>query len=130
MNFVAGMLLLARLPHGLTAEGVRISKNDGSGLVELPASASVAAMDPSHAALTQNSSDAASVEQNTGSSTKNNQEGPVVYRTISETEAMLVETDVFAMMMTLSDKDEKFAMASLWCPGVPKMKMRVYQMDR
>ena len=117
MNFVAAMLILARLPIELTGYVVNILRKDGS-ILELPSQIPTATIDLPHESADKNSNICISEKR----------EKSTHY--LSEEEALAVETDVFAMMMTLSDKDEKFGMSTLWCPSVPKMKLRVYQMDR
>jgi len=41
-----------------------------------------------------------------------------------------IEEDVFDMMILLSNKDSKLSMCGLWQSDTPKMKLRVYQMDK
>jgi len=41
-----------------------------------------------------------------------------------------IESDVFDIMILLSSKDTKLSMFGLWRSDTPKMKLRVYQMDK
>jgi hypothetical protein len=42
----------------------------------------------------------------------------------------VVEADVFYLMLQLLDKKNKLAMVGLWQDRVPKIKLRIYQLDR
>lgn len=46
------------------------------------------------------------------------------------TERLQAEYDVFQMMLSLLDKDVSLGLSGLWQAGVPKMKLKVYQLDR
>ena len=43
---------------------------------------------------------------------------------------MIEEADIFIMLMSLVCPESSLDMSGMWMPGVPKMKLRVYQFDR
>ena len=49
---------------------------------------------------------------------------------ISDEARVTAECDCFSLMLSLMHKGSKLAMFGLWQAGVPKMKLRVYQLDR
>ena len=53
-----------------------------------------------------------------------------LYNNFGAEDCKHVEADVVRLMMELLRKDSKFAMGTLWSKGVPKLKLRVYQLDR
>lgn len=40
------------------------------------------------------------------------------------------EADVFLMMMEMLRPDSKLDMAGMWKERIPKLKLRIYQLDR
>lgn len=49
---------------------------------------------------------------------------------LAESEQAHVEVDIFIIMSLLMDKNGKIGMNGLWGPDTPRMKLRVYQLDR
>jgi hypothetical protein len=49
---------------------------------------------------------------------------------MTDKEQEAVEVEVFEIMCLLIDRDGPLVMGGLWCADIPKMKLRVYQMDR
>ncbi len=41
-----------------------------------------------------------------------------------------LEYDIYELVVTMISKDSKFAMQGLWGEKIPKLKLRVYQLDR
>ena len=49
---------------------------------------------------------------------------------MSEEEFSKSQLDVFRFMISLLDKSSKLVMSGLWQDKIPKMKLRVFQLDR
>ena len=99
MNFVAGVMILARLPIKFTSKWLDL-ESEGT-VVEYG-------------------------DQNAYADSSNTD----MYFDIHSTECAEIEYDVFSLMRLLLAKDGKLAMTGLWQSGVPKMKLRVFQVDR
>jgi hypothetical protein len=50
--------------------------------------------------------------------------------TLDEKSRLQAECDCFTFLLSLMNKESKLPMLGLWQAGVPKMKLRVYQLDR
>ena len=48
----------------------------------------------------------------------------------SNEEALVIESDVFWIMMSILAPSSRLCMTGHWSPGVPKMRLRSYQIDR
>ena len=107
MNFVVGVFILARLP---------VSETGGCNISSANAAAN-------SSPTKHNSSSSASVAIAESSSSS-----PSI--SADEVLEMTQEADVFLMMISLVSPQSALDMSGMWAPGVPKMKLRVFQFDR
>ena len=112
MNFVAGTLLLGCLPASITG-GIFTVKGDK--ILDL------------YDVDDEDGDDDDESEDDEDEGAKKRGGGKEV---LSDEERLNVECDVFTIMQGIVSKDGKLAMSGLWQAGVPRMKLRVFQLDR
>lgn len=100
MNFVAAMLILARVP----SKYVQGSHSSHS----------------SNSILSDNKTESISNSQHDLYTDIH-----TVSTLMSEDESLSIEVDVFELMLLIISKHGKLAMCGLWCPHGPKMKLRL-----
>jgi hypothetical protein len=108
MNFVCGILILARIPTAITEQNLGSVRN-----VTFSRSREEVDSDDDIEFIKQNQQYRASPVQ---------PYGPADY--------LKAEYDVFCFLRMLLDKEGKLGMHGMWQVGVPKMKLRVFQLDK
>jgi hypothetical protein len=104
MNFVTGLLVLCRISQDYATGAVFL---DG-GLYQAIGSSSARMVRPLLPCITPDSD----------------------FIEFPEDEKMIMECDVFWVVMALLAPSSKLCMGGHWSPGVPKMRLRSYQFDR
>ncbi len=117
MNFVVGTMLIARLPD-LFANAGQLSDSD----------------DEDHCHDRDHDEDAALNVGNNSPIEKEKRHSSIrtslSAKTIDAALQLQVEEEVFALVRVLVDRNSKLNLAGLWQERIPKMKLRVYQLDR
>jgi hypothetical protein len=107
MNFVCGILILARVPAAITENYSATSNSRFRYREEADSDDDIEFIKHRNSSINQGS-----------------------LPELSEAEALAAEYDIFRLLRLLLDREGKLGMHGMWQAGVPKMKLRVYQLDK
>ena len=134
MNFVVGVLILARLPiqeTGGYSTGTALAAHASSESIDYGhgESDSKLCLDQQQESIV-NSGDTTQIESYATANIIDKSDEESSSPMPTDPDELRQEMDILTMLLALVNESGNMNMSGMWMPGVPKMKLRVFQFDR